>query len=635
VVGSHGALSLADVAKLAGVKRPVVSMWRKRELAGAPFPAADADGHFAADEIVDWLEMTGRGNNPEARADLAVQVATSTSMNPLRRSALITLLAARALLDEPLVSYTLDELLDEADAFDPDDDFLFSEVKSLDLGEYPTLAKQADAIAEAAWHPQAAYERLLAAQPGQENGSRLRPDLCELLSGLCHLLLRPEGELIDVRGECCDVVIAAGAEEDLPAPAIKTPADVPIRDAYRHYRVRGIAPVRCGITDDWDARPGSVTLVRIKDQNDFGLVDEARLQLSRSSTIIVVGPASLLTDAAPSEVESLRDEFIRQDRPQPAVLRAAARLPAGLTCGGSRQHLALWLLGPAPQPSPIWIGDLSGARFGRGTRQALLDDLQAVFQAPGNHAFATLHAVPRTVITASGGSLVDTGGATASVMVAAADDAARINELRRSLAAPIPEAFEYEPTALGDGVQRQIRLGDACQARQVKLLPGSRLGELPTGTTPLWTSDAVAAGMPASVDLLRLTHQRPDIRLTERDDVVFTAARKPVAVLDEAGGAAVAYPARILRITGGRLCPAAIVDAINAVPAGNAKWRTWLVPETQIDPGLAADILQSLQHWERQLHQRQALLEEFKVLITRSVLSGAIQVARPNEQKGK
>ncbi|PHP51811.1 hypothetical protein [Actinomyces ruminis] len=184
-------------------------------------------------------------------------------------------------------------------------------------------------------------------------------------------------------------------------------------------------------------------------------------------------------------------------------------------------------------------------------------------------------------------------------------------------------------------MQRQIRLGDACQARQAKLLPGSRLGELPTGTTPLWTSDAVAAGKPASVDLLRLTHQRPDIRLTEPDDVVFTAAGKPVAVLDEAGGAAVAYPARILRVTGGRLCPAAIVDAINAVPAGNAKWPTWLVPETQIDPGLAAEILQSLQRWERQLRQRQALLEELKVLITRSVLSGAIQVARPNEQKGK
>ncbi len=58
-------LSLADVARLSGVQRPVVSMWRKRPKAGLRFPEPTADGRFLAEEITAYLEATGRGNNPE------------------------------------------------------------------------------------------------------------------------------------------------------------------------------------------------------------------------------------------------------------------------------------------------------------------------------------------------------------------------------------------------------------------------------------------------------------------------------------------------------------------------------------------------------------------------------------------
>lgn len=636
MIGSPLSLSLADVARLAGVKRPVASMWRKRGLAGRPFPAADAQGRFAAEEIADWLEATGRGNNPEARADLAIQAAASAWLPAQDREALLALLAARAVLDEPLTSYGLDDLVDEIDALDPDDDFLLSEVEALAAASFPSRAAQADAIAEAAWNPRAAYDRLLEAQPGAGRDERLHPDLLELLAGLCRALLRPGGELVDVQGECCDVVIEACAQEDLPTPTIRVPLHGSNRDALRRYRVHGTAIARCGLREDWVSSPGSLTLVRVSDRAGFALIDEARLQLAKGSAIVVVGPAWLLTDALAPDGEASRDEFIRQARPQPAVLQAAVRLPAGLTRGGSRSHLALWLLGPASQRLPIWVGDISGAGFERATRQALLDDLVSVARAPGHHAFTMVQAANRSAIAARGGSLVSIGGVRQSAaMVPAADDAARLAELRRALAAPMPEAFGYEPIGLGDGAPRRLTLGDALDSRQIRVLPGTRLPGLPTGATPLWTSDAVAQGRSASVDLLSLAQQRPDARLTEPRDVVFTTAGKPAAVLDPAGGAAVAYPARVLRVTGGRLCPAAIVDAINAVPAGNAKWRTWLVPESQIDLDLANEILESLQGWEAQLRQRQALLDELRMIITRSVLSGAIQLPHPHEQKGR
>lgn len=632
---ARATLSLADVAKLAGVQRPVVTMWRKRALDGMPFPAPDGEGRFSPEEIVDWLEATGRGNNPAARADLAIWEATSGSVSPRRRSELIALLGARALLDEPVSSYDVDELLDEIDALDPDDSFLFSEVEAIETSSRPVLAAQADAIADAAWHPRAAYERLFDAQPGPSHDDRLAQPLLAMLAALCRALIRPGGDLIDLQGRCSDVVVEAWADEDLPIPSITVPCDEPDRAVLRRYRVHSMEPTSCGVMGDWACRPGSVALIRVSEEAGFDLIDEARLQLAADGVIMAVGPAALLTDALPHDLEARRDEFVRQDPSQPALLRAAVRLPAGLIRSGSREHLALWLLGPEPRPAPIWVGDLSGLSFDLSTRQALLDDLVAVAHRRRGRAFTTLQAAQRATIAVNGGALVSTGRASAcTVTAAAADDATRLEELRHALNAPMPVLLGQRSIAVGHGETRQIRVDDALRAKHLRLISGTRIGDLSSGSTPLWTSAAVAERRPVSVDLLSLTRQHPDARLTQPRDIVFTTAGKPAAVLDLDGGAAVAYPARVLRVTGGRLCPAAIADAVNAVPAGNSKWRTWMVPEVQMDPAAAGDILESLQDWEKHLRQRQTLLDELRTIITRSVLSGAVTVTTTNDQKG-
>lgn len=70
-------LSLSDVARLARGSRPVVTMWTKHPKDGLRFPEQDAEGRVDADELVDWLEATGRGNNPDARTEVALHRATS------------------------------------------------------------------------------------------------------------------------------------------------------------------------------------------------------------------------------------------------------------------------------------------------------------------------------------------------------------------------------------------------------------------------------------------------------------------------------------------------------------------------------------------------------------------------------
>ena len=65
-------ITMQGIADLAGVKRPVVSMWRKRFAdSGNPFPAPldNAKLKFDATEVGQWLRGTGHGNNPDAHLE--------------------------------------------------------------------------------------------------------------------------------------------------------------------------------------------------------------------------------------------------------------------------------------------------------------------------------------------------------------------------------------------------------------------------------------------------------------------------------------------------------------------------------------------------------------------------------------
>jgi hypothetical protein len=73
-------MSMSDIAALARVQRPVVSVWRSRAArTHTPFPAPVAREHgqeyFDAGQIGSWLAETQRGNNPEAATDAAAYAA--------------------------------------------------------------------------------------------------------------------------------------------------------------------------------------------------------------------------------------------------------------------------------------------------------------------------------------------------------------------------------------------------------------------------------------------------------------------------------------------------------------------------------------------------------------------------------
>ena len=74
---SAALLGLSDIAALARVSRPLVSVWRRRKTAStAPFPAPATStggrGLFDAAEVASWLMASGLGNNPNASDDVAL-----------------------------------------------------------------------------------------------------------------------------------------------------------------------------------------------------------------------------------------------------------------------------------------------------------------------------------------------------------------------------------------------------------------------------------------------------------------------------------------------------------------------------------------------------------------------------------
>ena len=163
-------VSLTGVAQLARVQRPVVSMWRRRsQVAGSrlPFPApvnvTQGEERFRVDEVVDWLERTGRGNNPDARAD-APAYAVLPELDLAEDERLVgatALLTVRALTGSALAGRDADGLLDLADEADPDDELLFAEIERLPPDARVALAAYVDNLVDAAYGVAPALDSLM------------------------------------------------------------------------------------------------------------------------------------------------------------------------------------------------------------------------------------------------------------------------------------------------------------------------------------------------------------------------------------------------------------------------------------------------------------------------------------------
>ncbi|WP_316668914.1 hypothetical protein [uncultured Propionibacterium sp.] len=631
-------LSLGDVARLARVERPVVTMWLKRPVGGLHFPEQNAEGRVDADEVVDWLERTGRGNNPDARAELALYT-TITPGTPIGElEAVLTLLATRAVVDENLAGLDRDELLDRVEELDPDDEWLLSETE---LAWTPGRAAQSDAIADAAWNDAAAYERLDEQHLARAAAVQLAEPLVHLLTAVTRAMLDDTGLLVDVRGACPDIVVGLTADEHHEMPELLLATDDPgaLRPVRRRLAVHGLSPRVARFDDDWAPPPGSVVLVRLPDasQGSLDLLDGATLQLGEGVSLLALGPSALLVDPLAGKAGTVRDELLRS-----GVVRAIVQLPTGVIRGGSRERMALWLVqGTARRGGrgAVRVGDLSGRRLDGPARQELLGDLLAAVDS-GSHVFSMLRSVAQAQLVAEGGPLVTPERVTVPVIGATPrQDAARIQQLYDSLARVLPPFGQgFEAVATDDDALRteRIALGAALERRGdealLRLVKGRRLPELTSGELKRWRAADVAAGTPSRVDRLAVTRAVPDHELTRPGDVVFTVRPRPAAVVDRSGGAIVAFPARVLRVVDeNRLSASSLAAAINARGREDRAWRGWLVPVRAVGAGDPEGFLTHLEGWRDRIGQWGAQVDELRALVTDSVSSGAVAIGRARD----
>ena len=169
--GGTPLISMPEIAELAGVRRPVVTTWRRRHLGfPAPVEGGIAAPLFDARAVVDWLVATGRADRAQIEPELSLHTLAAFGVG-LPGGDLVAMLTALICLrwlddDEPLDAGGSDIVAAagrRAARVDPADDLLLSEIRQLPHSA-GWLASAADDLIEAAWGCQGAVERIMAAR---------------------------------------------------------------------------------------------------------------------------------------------------------------------------------------------------------------------------------------------------------------------------------------------------------------------------------------------------------------------------------------------------------------------------------------------------------------------------------------
>ncbi|QGH69039.1 hypothetical protein [Pseudactinotalea sp. HY158] len=527
-------VGLADIAEVAGVQRPVVSVWRSRHPDGPnrfPLPCEQRGTRllFRAGEVADWIDRTGLGNNREFTADVVVR-ALRGSVAPAELHVITALVRLRAASGGPLAGCDVEALLDLADDADPHDRDSYRELEAAAAvpARLEHLASLADEVVDSAYSAGAAIDRLLPALVPADDA--LAPAALDLLARLA-LTLSPGGPLVvaDPEPGAGDVLAAVLSHEEhldraravLPEPAGAPPTidhppgdrpadDRPTTDhpttarsgpgagtlarlARRRLLAHGWQVTHSDMASGFAA--GAIVVTTLSrwvergergERGDAGVlerIDEIAVRLAPGQRAVVLGPARVLIDEAGPEVESIRSDLLRTDK-----VRAAVLLPAGLVPSRSRERLALWVLGDAHPEVPIggrWImvADASVQPLRRGRLPAgLVDDLLTdVLAAMGTSAEVRAHAFRFARFAHTSRILAERAGLLATsrpLQRAIRDDAAapaRVRELSRALA-DVPAATVDLAVRAGDPVAvRRFTLGELIDRRALRRLPGNRI----------------------------------------------------------------------------------------------------------------------------------------------------------------
>lgn len=560
-------LTMTDIATLARVKRPVVSMWRKRPIVRGesmpfPTPVTSVDGveRFSRADVVEWLDRTGRGNNADGHR---LDAPGLTVPAGLLIDDAVTLLCWCAATSEDLSSTSVSDRREFAHGVDPRDEFLAYEIDELEVDD--NALHFIDDVVGASFGPADALDRL-------EN-SRLRRDHpVRDLTPVAIELVRSCVRGASVHLGVDDVVLAHNGDPSLAlATCVEgdrihlSGTDALVRSARRRALLRDILV-------DGTQRGRRVTIASVVglDADDaLNAVENIVLSLEVGDVAVILGSASALTDHLKGPLQTLRAEALRVGNTV-----AALRLPRGMWREAARQNLGMWICCGGAKASDIQVGDLNDGE------SIDLDDLAAdvaavVGDATTGRALRYVRSVALSPILASGAVVAP--GTRASVL--RSDDATehveRVQGAATLTSAPMPALDIVVAPAPGRFSVQTRSLAELQGGKRLAIKAGRRIRAehaVPDGTV------AVLPEKSMYFDPIDAERLYPRSR-TEPGDVIFVEHPRPQAWVDDAGGSLVASPAKIIRLRStspvGSHLLAAIITTM--APPGT-EWKTWPVP---------------------------------------------------------
>jgi hypothetical protein len=299
-------IGLSGVARLAGVQRPVASVWRSRFPHGEgsfPSPIAQKDGRplFDALDVARWLERTEHGNNPDAVADAAASAAPSGfDITDARHvDAVDALLTLRAATGQGVGDLSVAELDDRARAVDPEDRFLRTELSRV----LPGWGAWADVLADAAYSAGAGARTIEANQMATRSAAGSSGPLTdvgdELVAAMAGALLRTG---------VMTAVLGAGITATLSSRLLSIVGEdaeiaVTESDAGRRIRRRMVCDALLPAPSTTTIEGRRLHVVRMPTElaHDvaaiLGQLNDLTLSLRAEDRAVVLAPAAALTDA--------------------------------------------------------------------------------------------------------------------------------------------------------------------------------------------------------------------------------------------------------------------------------------------------------------------------------------------------
>lgn len=610
-------VTMAEIARIAGVRRQAVTNWRSRSsVVPFPSPARAASGieHFDRDEVVDWLEATGRGLNEDARLDApAISIPEGLTVD-----AAVVMLALRSGAAQDIGPLKPDERIALAQELDPENRYLLAEATSLAADD--ALAAYVDELLEASYGAADALDRLHAtsAAQGSRGLSGVAVVIVQQLAEVCRTFLGPDGVAIELHMDPRDRHVADGFEVAGPQS--------------------DRAALRCHAIDDLQVGSAAAPLVKVvslaglSDAEALDAAGDISVELDADQIAIVIGPASALCDRLRGELYDVRKAALEMgSMDYGSALCAGFKLPRGLWREAHRQSLGLWVLRGATAATGAIVADMSGAAVDGAELSA---DLFGALEQTGAHSYRYGRALPYAAVW-TGDTVVPPGiGAQSARAVESASAYDRLVSstlvTREAISGvDLPVARSVSP---GLGVERS--LGLLVEAGAVKRQSGSRIAPEdvdPAGSVRILTADASAERW---IDRLVVAARYNSAVLTEPGDVVFST-NPPRAVVDEVGGAIVATPSRILRLGRQRagLGPRALAAAINCL-GDNSEWKTWPIPAfppAQVQR--VEDALGDVTEYLTRVRKHEAAAASLITSLIQGVAAGAVILDQPNTEK--